>query len=91
MAQTHNPPRSRKCFVKAANPEDAVHLFEQAAAGLDPDVGDAERTLGASRLSGLMPKNQTIGDFLARPRSERGPTLDEYVEETAVPVGSVVR
>lgn len=76
-----NPAVTPKCIVHAADPEDAVRVFRERAVGLDADVENSEREFEAEPLAGSLGKRETIRAYLARPRQQRRPTLDEFIDE----------
>lgn len=82
VAQTHNPPRVKKCIVQAVSKDDAVGLFRDRAGGFDPDAQDPLRVIAAEPLEEtLRGFRVTVKAHLARPRIERSPTIEEFVQE----------
>lgn len=77
--------KENKCIVQAIDEDEAVAQFRQRADGLDADVGDPAREIGAERSSNSSgPAKVSVAMYLRRPLSERLPTLDEYVNRAPV-------
>ena len=85
LSGAYSPLVTRKCIVQASDPQDAVRLFEQQAAGFDADLDDPDKVVEVKLLSRLLPTRTTITWFISLPRSERWPTLAEYVKQPGSP------
>ena len=77
--------KENKCIVEAIDEDEAVAQFRQRADGLDADVGDPAREIGADRFGRTVGAVKvSVAMYLRRPLSERLPTLDEYVNRAPV-------
>jgi len=81
LSGAYSPRVFTRCIVQAFDPQDAVHLFVQQAAGLNRDLEESDQVVEAKPLSRLLPKKATIASYIRLPRSERWPTLAEYIKQ----------
>ena len=81
VEQRHNPPEHRKCVVRATSPERAVDLLRETVGDADHDLADPGRVVIALPLRGKIRRGTTLTAYLARPREDRDPTLDEYISD----------